>query len=227
MALGPALHCITGGSNVRGGPCLNESMTRLALYFTDSVSSSLRSPRQASSHLAGGGLHCFSATTATLRPRFHRSFDSDKPNLWKTFDTSNPRCVTDCASHTRSMEAAAGVSSLADGPEMPFASSPQDDDIMVPLDPLLLEQSGLSETRHNERRPSVQSIASNSSNNSQSDKDVDQNAAPSYPVHKRLIGAVEVPMVVMNLDRAEMAFGNISTFKNVCCLPPLPPRYIP
>lgn len=40
-------------------------------------------------------------------------------------------------------------------------------------------------------------------------------AATKYHVPNRLIGAVEVPMIVMNLDRAEKAFGSISTFDNV------------
>ncbi|OLN86905.1 Transcription factor tau subunit sfc1 [Colletotrichum chlorophyti] len=43
----------------------------------------------------------------------------------------------------------------------------------------------------------------------------DSNSAPRYPIPKRAMGAVEVPMIVMNLDRAEKAFGNISTFQNI------------
>lgn len=42
-----------------------------------------------------------------------------------------------------------------------------------------------------------------------------ENIAPIYPIAKRIIGAVEVPMIVMNLDRAERAFGNVSTFDDV------------
>ncbi|TDZ68428.1 Transcription factor tau subunit sfc1 [Colletotrichum trifolii] len=41
------------------------------------------------------------------------------------------------------------------------------------------------------------------------------NSAPRYPIPKRNMSAVEIPMIVMNLDRAEKAFGNISTFQNV------------
>ncbi|KAL2760445.1 hypothetical protein ACRALDRAFT_1078837 [Sodiomyces alcalophilus JCM 7366] len=51
-----------------------------------------------------------------------------------------------------------------------------------------------------------------------SDEEIDdapEHAAPIYPIAKRIIGAVEVPMIVMNLDRAEKAFGNLTTFQNV------------
>ncbi|TQN75042.1 Transcription factor tau subunit sfc1 [Colletotrichum shisoi] len=41
------------------------------------------------------------------------------------------------------------------------------------------------------------------------------NSAPRYPIPKRAMGAVEVPMIVMNLDRTEKAFGNISSFHNI------------
>ncbi|GJC93419.1 RNA polymerase iii transcription factor [Colletotrichum higginsianum IMI 349063] len=41
------------------------------------------------------------------------------------------------------------------------------------------------------------------------------NSAPQYPIPKRAMGAVEVPMIVMNLDRTEKAFGNISSFHNI------------
>ncbi|GKT84588.1 RNA polymerase III transcription factor [Colletotrichum tofieldiae] len=44
----------------------------------------------------------------------------------------------------------------------------------------------------------------------------DSNSAPRYLIPKRAMGAVEIPMIVMNLDRAEKAFGNISSFQNVC-----------
>ncbi|KAF6819137.1 RNA polymerase III transcription factor [Colletotrichum sojae] len=41
------------------------------------------------------------------------------------------------------------------------------------------------------------------------------NSAPRYPIPKRNMSAVEIPMIVMNLDRAEKAFGDISSFQNV------------
>lgn len=83
---------------------------------------------------------------------------------------------------------------------------------MANIDPALVAMSVPS---NEERRRSIQSLASNGSQNPPSDDEVDVNAAPSFPVPKRLIGGVEVPMIVMNLDRAEKAFGHISTFKNV------------
>lgn len=43
------------------------------------------------------------------------------------------------------------------------------------------------------------------------------NSAPRYPIPKRAMSAVEIPMIVMNLDRAEKAFGDISSFRNVSC----------
>lgn len=43
----------------------------------------------------------------------------------------------------------------------------------------------------------------------------DSNSAPRFPIPKRSMGAVEIPMIVMNLDRAEKAFGSISSFQNV------------
>lgn len=104
-------------------------------------------------------------------------------------------------------------------------SSPVEEHEMPPLDPLLEQsfpiedEAGPSGLQNSERRQSIQTVTSNASDNTRSDKDVDPNAAPSYPVHKRLIGAVEVPMIVMNLERAQMAFGNISTFKNVSLAP--------
>lgn len=43
----------------------------------------------------------------------------------------------------------------------------------------------------------------------------DSNSAPRFSIPKRAMGAVEIPMIVMNLDRAEKAFGSISSFQNV------------
>ncbi|WDK12468.1 hypothetical protein CGRA01v4_03747 [Colletotrichum graminicola] len=43
----------------------------------------------------------------------------------------------------------------------------------------------------------------------------DNNSAPRYPIPKRAMGAVEIPMIVMNLGRTEKAFGNISSFQNI------------
>ncbi|KAF4873873.1 Transcription factor tau subunit sfc1 [Colletotrichum siamense] len=43
----------------------------------------------------------------------------------------------------------------------------------------------------------------------------DSNSAPRFPIPKRSMGAVEIPMIVMNLDRAEKAFGSISSFQNI------------
>ncbi|KAK1655229.1 RNA polymerase III transcription factor IIIC subunit-domain-containing protein [Colletotrichum phormii] len=41
------------------------------------------------------------------------------------------------------------------------------------------------------------------------------NSAPRFSIPKRTMGAVEIPMVVMNLDRTEKAFGNVSSFQNI------------
>ncbi|KAI3551096.1 hypothetical protein CABS01_11370 [Colletotrichum abscissum] len=43
----------------------------------------------------------------------------------------------------------------------------------------------------------------------------DSNSAPRFPIPKRTMGAVEIPMIVMNLDRTEKAFGNVSSFQNI------------
>jgi general transcription factor 3C polypeptide 5 (transcription factor C subunit 1) len=43
----------------------------------------------------------------------------------------------------------------------------------------------------------------------------DEVGAPRYLVPARAMGAVEIPMVVANLDRATKAFGNVSDFKMV------------
>lgn len=48
----------------------------------------------------------------------------------------------------------------------------------------------------------------------------DSNSAPRFPIPKRTMGAVEIPMIVMNLDRTEKAFGNVSSFQNVCIAAP-------
>ncbi|KXH69541.1 hypothetical protein CSAL01_09210 [Colletotrichum salicis] len=41
------------------------------------------------------------------------------------------------------------------------------------------------------------------------------NSAPRFSIPKRTMGAVEIPMIVMNLDRTEKAFGNVSSFQNI------------
>lgn len=42
-----------------------------------------------------------------------------------------------------------------------------------------------------------------------------EDGAPRYTVPPRAIGAVEIPMIVADVDRATRAFGNVGTFKSV------------
>lgn len=42
-----------------------------------------------------------------------------------------------------------------------------------------------------------------------------EEGAPRYTVPPRAMGAVEVPMIVADVDRATRAFGNIGSFKTV------------
>jgi hypothetical protein len=42
-----------------------------------------------------------------------------------------------------------------------------------------------------------------------------QETAPKYPIPQRRIGAVEVPMIVINTDRGVKAFGNLQGFQQV------------
>ena len=49
-----------------------------------------------------------------------------------------------------------------------------------------------------------------------------EDGAPRYTVPPRVMGAVEVPMIVADVDRATRAFGNIGSFKAVRP-PPLRP----
>lgn len=44
-----------------------------------------------------------------------------------------------------------------------------------------------------------------------------ENGAPRYTVPPRAMGAVEIPMIVADVDRATRAFGNVGTFKAVSC----------
>lgn len=43
----------------------------------------------------------------------------------------------------------------------------------------------------------------------------EEGGAPRYVVPPRAMGAVEVPMIVADIDRATKAFGNITTYKPV------------
>lgn len=40
-------------------------------------------------------------------------------------------------------------------------------------------------------------------------------AAPRYDIPTRTLGAVEIPAVVENVDRAVMAFGRVASFQHV------------
>lgn len=42
-----------------------------------------------------------------------------------------------------------------------------------------------------------------------------EDGAPRYTVPPRAMGAVEIPMIVADVDRATRAFGNVGTFKSV------------
>lgn len=42
-----------------------------------------------------------------------------------------------------------------------------------------------------------------------------QDGAPRYAVPPRAMGAVEVPMIVADVDRATRAFGNVGSFQTV------------
>lgn len=42
-----------------------------------------------------------------------------------------------------------------------------------------------------------------------------EEGAPRYTVPPRAMGAVEIPMIVADVDRATRAFGNIGSFKAV------------
>ncbi|KAG7121391.1 Transcription factor tau subunit sfc1 like protein [Verticillium longisporum] len=57
--------------------------------------------------------------------------------------------------------------------------------------------------------------SSESESTSSSESDIFDDEARRHPIPKRVLSAVEVPMIVMNLDRAEKAFGRITSFQNV------------
>lgn len=42
-----------------------------------------------------------------------------------------------------------------------------------------------------------------------------EDGAPRYTVPPRAMGAIEIPMIVADVDRATRAFGNIGSFKTV------------
>lgn len=46
-----------------------------------------------------------------------------------------------------------------------------------------------------------------------------QDEAPRYSIPNRVIGAVEIPMMVMNLDRAFNAFSGVRNMNDVCSDP--------
>lgn len=45
-----------------------------------------------------------------------------------------------------------------------------------------------------------------------------QDAAPRYPIPRRSMGAVEIPAVVQNVDRAVQAFGRVPSLAHVCLM---------
>ncbi|KAM0283401.1 hypothetical protein ACHAQH_002524 [Verticillium albo-atrum] len=57
--------------------------------------------------------------------------------------------------------------------------------------------------------------SSESDSTSSSESDIFDDEAPRHAIPKRVLSAVEVPMIVMNLNRAEKAFGRVTSFQNV------------
>lgn len=94
---------------------------------------------------------------------------------------------------------------IQDQPPTERASNPEDSDEVESLTPNEHEQAGPSNLGARE------------------------DGAPRYTVPPRVMGAVEIPMIVADLDRATRAFGNVGTFKAVSPRqPPLTsPSHVP
>lgn len=72
-----------------------------------------------------------------------------------------------------------------------------------------------SDDDHVEANGSVQEVPEENPEEGEPVEEEEDEGAPRYVVPPRAMGAVEVPMIVANIDRATKAFGNITTYKPV------------